>query len=121
VLLALWFLIFRNRIYPKFKKGQIQITEPYYSGVRLNKCIKEVIFTNTPQKQSALNKFFTGKIHYEINPVYEKNIYLRPKNKNSIQIKLPLGARISPMSFRLEKYNKYEIKLNNKKIKIQYS
>jgi len=119
--LLLWFLWLRNSIYPKFSKGQVQILEPYFSGIRLNENIREVIFTDTMKKQSTINKIFTGNIHYDVNNIYSKSIHLFPKKHNKIKIKLPLGASIKPTIYNLEKYNKYEIKLNNNSIKIQYS
>ncbi|MGO1751597.1 MAG: hypothetical protein ACTHYV_03805 [Psychroflexus sp.] len=120
-ILLIWFLIFRNMLHPKFKKGKIQILSPYFGGVSFNANTKLIVFTDTHKKQKALNKIFTGKIIYEINSVYTDDIILRPGRGNKIKIKLPIGATIIPAVSNLEKFNSYTIQLNNEEIKIQYS
>jgi hypothetical protein len=120
-LLLIWFLIIRNQLYPKMKKGRIQILSPYFGGVNIDGNTKLVIFTKSAQKQSGLNKIFTGKVQYEVNPVYENDIILRPGRGNKIRIKLPVGSRITPPVMNLEKFNMYKIKLTNQIIEIQYS
>jgi len=120
-LLLIWFLIFRNQVYPKMKKGKIQILSPYFGGLNITGNTKLVIFTKSAKKQSGWNKLFTGKVQYEVNPVYENDIILRPGRGNKIRIKLPIGSKITPPVINLEKYNKYKIKLVNQIIEIQYS
>ncbi len=119
--LLTWFLVFRNMLHPKFKKGKIQILSPYFGGVSFNRNTKLVVFTNTFKKQKILNRIFTGKIIYEVNSVYSEDIILRPSRGNKIKIKLPVGARIKPSVINLEKFSNYSIKLNTEKIEIQYS
>ena len=120
-LLALWFLIFRNISYPKFKKGKIQILEPYFSGVNFGGNTKLIVFTNKRIKQSLLSNIFSGKIEYEVNTLYDKEIKLRPGRGNKIKLKLPLGAKITPPVVNLEKFQSYTLEINKQKIKIQYS
>ncbi|WP_338733452.1 hypothetical protein [Mangrovimonas cancribranchiae] len=119
--LIIWFLFLRNKIYPKFKKGRIQILSPYFGSVLLNRNIKLIILTSSPKKQKYFNKVFTGKIQYEINPIYDKDIILRPGRGKKIKIKLPLGTQISPPSINLEPYNSYKVKTEKHIIEIQYS
>jgi hypothetical protein len=119
--LVLWFLVLRNMIHPKFKRGKIQILAPYFGGINMDRNTKLVVFTNTYQKQNGFNKIFTGKIKYEINSIYEKEIILRPGRGNKVKIKLPMGARLTPPVINLEKFNKYKIKVNKEIIEIQYS
>jgi len=119
-LLVLWFLI-RNMIYPKFKKGRIQILEPYFSGINFGRGTKLIVLTNKRTKQSLFNEIFTGKIEYEVNQLYDKEIELRPRKGNKIKIKLPLGAKIFPPVVNLEKFQSYTLEINKQKIKIQYS
>ena len=119
--LLFWFLMLRNMIHPKFKKGNIQILTPYFGGVTFSRNIKLVIFTNTIQKQNIFNKIFTGKIQYEINSIYDKPIILRPGRGNKIKIKLPIGASLTPPVIHLEKFKTYSININNQVVEIQYS
>ncbi|MBQ0768863.1 MAG: hypothetical protein KBT58_06195 [Bizionia sp.] len=121
VLSLIWFLIIRNRLHPKFKKGRLQILKPYFGGVSFNKNTKLIVFTNSPKKQKLLSKVFTGTILYEVNSVYKQDIILRPGRKDKIKIKLPVGAQLSPSVINLEKFNSYTITLNNEVIQIQYS
>ncbi|RYM34799.1 hypothetical protein ERX46_05340 [Brumimicrobium glaciale] len=120
-ILLLWFLVFRNRIYPKFKKGKIQILKPYFGGITFNRKAKLIVLTATQKKQKLLNKVFTGKVIYEVNTMYQEDIILRPGRGSKLKIKLPIGARISPSVINLEKFNKYSIQYNNESIEIQYS
>jgi hypothetical protein len=119
--LLTWFMVLRNKIYPKFKRGNIQILSPYFKGVTITKNTRLIVFTNSNKKQKSLNIIFTGKIIYHVNPIYEKDIFLRPGKRNKIKIKLPFGARINPMVNSLEKFNKYIIQIEKEKIEIQYS
>ena len=77
-------------MFKKFKKGKIHILSPYFNGVDIGKNTKLVIFTSQRQKQSSLNKLFTGKIQYEVNSIYENKIILRPGRGNKIKLKLHL-------------------------------
>lgn len=120
-LLVVWFLVFRNRLHPKFKRGKIQILSPYFGGVSFNQNTKLIVFTSSNQKQSAFNRIFTGKIIYEVNPIYSIDIFLRPGRANKIKIKLPVGATIKPPVTQLDKFSEYKIILNQNIIKIQYS
>lgn len=119
--LLLWFLLLRNMLYPKFKKGRLQILKPYFGGISFNGNTKLIVFTNTLKKQQVLNKIFTGKIVYEVNSMYKQDISFRPGRNNKIKIKLPIGARINPQVINLEKFNSYSIKLGGEVIEIQYS
>jgi hypothetical protein len=87
----------------------------------LTKNTKLVIFTKKTQRQKGLNKLFTGKIQYEVNSIYENDIFLRPGRRNKIKIKLPIGSKITPQVNNLEKFNTYKIEVNKQIIEIQYS
>ncbi|QOW09802.1 hypothetical protein Q73A0000_05175 [Kaistella flava (ex Peng et al. 2021)] len=120
-LLSVWFLVLRNMLHPKFKRGKIQILSPYFGGVSFNQNTKLIVFTSTIKKQSAFNRIFTGKIIYEVNPIYSNDIILRPGRANKIKIKLPVGVTIKPAVANLDKFSEYTIMLNKNIIKIQYS
>lgn len=119
--LVIWFLFIRNAMYPKFKTGKIQVLSPYFGGIQLGRGIRLVILSKAAQKQSMMNKFFTGKIQYEVNSIYEMDLLLRPGRGNKIKIKLPIGSKITPPVVNLEKYSKYKIEINKQLIEIQYS
>ncbi|WP_159020639.1 hypothetical protein [Algibacter sp. L3A6] len=119
--LLMWFLIIRNKVYSKFKKGKIQIVTPYFKGINITRNTRLIVFTNVTTKQKVFNRVFTGKIIYEVNPIYENKIILRPGRGNRIKIKLPLGVKITPQVVNLEKFNNYNIKLGQESLEIQYS
>lgn len=119
--LFVWFLILRNFVFPKFKSGKLQVLSPYFGGVRLSKNTRMVVFTNKAEKQSILNIIFSGKIQYEVNPIYDSPWILRPGRGNKIRTKLPAGLFITPPTLNLEKFNKYSIKTANTIVEVQYS
>ena len=120
-LVVIWFLVLRNMLHPKFKRGKIQILSPYFGGISFNQNTKLIVFTSNAKKQNTFNRIFTGKIIYEVNPIYGSDILLRPGRVNKVKIKLPLGATIKPAVIQLDKFSEYAIKINNNTIKIQYS
>ncbi len=119
-ILLLWFFILRNQFYPKMKRGKIQVLSPYFGGVIIKSNTKLIIFTHTKQKQSWLNKVFTGNIIYDVNSIYKNDITFKKGRGSKIKIKLPIGSRITPPVMNLAKHSSYKIKLSNQTIQIQY-
>lgn len=118
----IWFLILRDRIYPKIKSGVIQIQSPYFESVKLNRAMK-VIFSDHQKKQRLSEKFWKGKIISKANVVWTHDFILsRGKKKGQLKYKLPYNYIIksidnTPMGIYLDRYKSYEI-INDNKEKI---
>lgn len=106
--LALWFLIIRWMVYDYIKVGSIRITEPYYSQRRI-KGARQVVFTNKATKQGWLNRLFTGKIIYEINPVWTSPVIFEASSKGEVKMKSNNKYSIDPFDFKLRKQEEYTL------------
>ena len=85
--LLLWFLCFKQIIYPTFRVTRLLLTgpEPYFSQLRV-KGYRMCILSATPPKQNWLNRIFTGAIKYETNAVWTAPIVIEPRDKTSVRI-----------------------------------
>ena len=119
IFIFIWFFIFRNQFYPKMKKGRIQVQSPYFKSIP-TKGVRMIIFSREPRKQGYWDRLWKGKILYEINTIWDKDVIITPKRKN-LKIKLPPGFIIKPVTLTLTKYNTYEIKTEKQTIKLQYN
>lgn len=94
ICLFIWFVCLRNSIYPKFQNVRKRITIkkdgqtiamiplPDFKGCRM------FVLTNTPVKQSILERIFIGNIKYLVNPEFTNQIVLVPANrKNFIAVR----------------------------------
>jgi hypothetical protein len=50
---------------------------------------RKLVLTNKPQKQSAINKLFTGKIQYELNQIWSSDVMIEPRDRNSVRLRCP--------------------------------
>ena len=117
-LLVIWFLFIKRLAYPTFKVGRMQITDPYYSSLKI-KGARKVILTNSPSKQSFLNKLFTGKIVYEANPIWTQPVVFE-SSKGKAKLQTNKFYSIDPYASTLIKQVEYSLTNNktNKKIKL---
>lgn len=119
--LVLWFLILKPMLYPTISVGSIMISDPYFSNVRV-KGARRVIFANKMQRQSALNRLFTGKVICNVNPCWTKPLVMEPSKKrirvqrNSAYVFDPFGAILSPRTdyvvLNNETNQKIQLKVN---------
>ena len=116
--LVLWFLLIRWMVYDYIKVGSIRITEPYYSQRRI-KGARQIVFTNKPSKQGFLNKLFTGKIIYEINPVWSTPVVFESASKGEVKMKNNNKYSIEPFDFKLKKQEEYTLTNEDTKEKIK--
>lgn len=86
-LLILWFVVFKNILYPKMSRGTIMINTPYSKSIRV-RGFRKLVFSNKIEKQSVVEKIFAGKILYEINPLWDSDVIFYPQNKKSLGLKL---------------------------------
>jgi hypothetical protein len=90
VLLLLWLLVLKPSFYPTFRVGKVQLTDPVpYSSLKRVKRYRKLVLTNTTGKQSALNKLFTGKILFEVNPLWTADVVIEPKDRTSVRLRYP--------------------------------
>ena len=116
--LVLWFMILKNILYPTFKIGNIQILgDTYFSNKRINKA-RMLVATSSNKKQSALNRFFTGKIVYERNAMWSDEWELYPKGKNA-RIAVKGKYMLMPMATTLNKQVDYQMEHLNTKNKVK--
>ena len=106
--LLLWFLLIRWMVYDYIKVGSIRITEPYFSQRKI-KGARQLVFTNKPVKQSCLNKLFTGKIIYEINPVWTVPLFFEAASKGQVKMKHNQNYTIEPYDMVLKKQEEYTL------------
>lgn len=116
--LALWFLMIRWMVYDYIKVGSIRITEPYYSQRQI-KGARQLVFTSKPTKQSFLNRLFTGKIIYEINPVWNVPVIFEAASKGQVKMRHNQNYTIDPYDMVLKKQEEYTLFNENTRDKIK--
>ncbi len=87
-----WFLILKPLKYPRFPKFRkmvlVKKDRAVVAQFTVNfKGARCVVFANKKQRQSTLNKLFTGKIDTIVNPVFEDPITFIPKRKKKAMAK----------------------------------
>jgi len=122
--LILWFLIFKKVQFPSVKTPKIELTQPYFSSLKV-KGARQVVFSNKACKQGFLDRLFKGTIVYSKNDCWTQEVHVFPgRKKGQLRIKLPSGYQIKsstdkkPVSFLLERFQGYDI-INEKKEVIQ--
>lgn len=86
--LLIWLLVLKPMIFPTFRVGKIVLSDPvpYMSQKKLRGNRRLVLTKNKPS-QSGLNKFFTGKIIYDVNPMWTTDIIVEPRDRNSVRVR----------------------------------
>ena len=90
--LLIWFVLLRPILFPHFKKFRktVLINQNGTIIAQLNvnfKGAKKVVFATKEQKQSILNRIFTGKIITKVHPAFEEPITFIPKGKKKAILK----------------------------------
>ncbi len=106
--LMLWFILVRGIVYDYIKVGSIRITDSYYSQRRI-KGARQVVFTNKSVKQSALSRIFTGRIIYEVNPVWTTPVIFEPTSRGEVKMRRTDKYTIDPYDFKLRKGEEYTL------------
>ena len=88
--LLVWLFVLKPIFFPTFRVGKILLSDPvpYNSLLRIRN-YRKLILTSKPQKQKTLNKFFTGKILYEVNEIWTSDVVVEPKDKVSVRLRYP--------------------------------
>jgi hypothetical protein len=88
--LLVWLFVLKPIVFPTFRVGKILLSDPvpYNSLLRIRN-YRKLILTSKSQKQKTLNKFFTGKILYEVNEIWTSDVVVEPKDKVSVRLRYP--------------------------------
>lgn len=88
--LVVWLFVLKRIFFPVFRVGRVVLTDPVpYNSMKQLKRYRKLVLTNKPQKQSAINKLFTGKIQYELNQIWSSDVMIEPRDKNSVRLRCP--------------------------------
>lgn len=117
--LLIWFLLIRNKMYPKMARGQIILNSPYYKSIK-TKGKRQVIFTDKHYKQGWFNKLFAGKIIYEKNDLWQEEIKFSPARLRQLRIKMPADYNIVPFTSKIDQGKNYTIKGNQEEVKFSF-
>ncbi|MBR1544142.1 MAG: VWA domain-containing protein [Muribaculaceae bacterium] len=119
--LILWFAIIKNVIYSYIKVGSMMISEPYFSQRRIRGA-RRVVLTDKPQKQGALNRLFTGRIIYEVNPVWSSPVVIEA-SKNQVRMRPNSEYTVEPFDIPMLRQTEYTVtnETNKEKIKITFN
>jgi hypothetical protein len=119
ILLVVWRIFIRNRIFEPFKVKKLFIFYPEsMKTVKIKGCYK-VICSNTKQSQSLIGKFFKGKIIFEKNEFWTKDVEIVPKDRKSIRVRPARGFTATPSNTVTAGVVTEITDMNNKIIKLQ--
>ncbi len=97
--LLVWFVVIRPARYPRFQVGAITIEgpgslnrRPHIAGCRM------LVLTSKPRKQGLLNRIFTRRIVYVINPAWSGDIIIVPASRRKAKVRCPQGWSCTPVS-----------------------
>lgn len=89
--LLVWLLILKAIFFPTFRVGKILLTDPVpYNSLKRLKGYRKLVLTNKKITQGFFNRLFTGKVQYEVNPIWTNDVLIEPKDKNSVRLRCPL-------------------------------
>ena len=117
--LLIWFLLIRNKMYPKMARGHIILNSPYYKSLK-TKGARQIVFTNKPYKQGWFSKLFAGEIIYEKNDFWQDEIIFSPARRRQLRIKMPGHYSIDPFTSKIDQGQTYTIKGNKEVVKLSF-
>lgn len=116
-LLLLWFFVLKRIFYPTFKIKRIQINEPYYKSKTI-KGARLFIMTAKNNKQNIFNRWFKGKIIYEVNSEWIDPIEFTPFKKGA-KVKTFGKYSVEPYTLVIEKQQDYTFDHVDSHVKMQ--
>ena len=88
--LVVWLFVLKRIFFPVFRVGRVVLTDPApYNSMKHLRRFRKLVLTNKPQKQSAINKLFTGKIQYELYQIWTSDVVIEPRDRNSVRLRCP--------------------------------
>jgi len=106
--LVLWFVCLRQIVYPRFKVKKLYIAEPLVRNIKL-RGTRKVVFSNKEQKQSLLNKIFTGTICFMTHEIWKDEWEIVPSGKTVRLSGTKNRYLVDPPSSRLTKGEEYTL------------
>ena len=93
-MLAIWLVFFRPILYPKFGSIQKTFNVPGMAPliVRFKGARMVVLAASHPKRQSAWNRFWTGKILYKTHPAFVAPIVFKPSRGRRVLAKVQAGS-----------------------------
>jgi hypothetical protein len=97
ILLAVWRILLRHKIFEPFKVRVLYIFYPEspMQTLKIKGCYK-VICTNKKQSQSFISRFFKGKIIFLKNAFWTQDTEIVPRDKKSVRIRTSRGFIAMP-------------------------
>lgn len=102
----LWMLIMKPLLYRGISSFNLTISEPYFNSIPIHGALR-VVCTSLPKKQSALDRFFRGKIIYEVNAAWTQEWTLEPLS-NGVVLMAP-HHYVDPLDSPLEPGTEYKL------------
>ena len=106
-----WFALIKPIMYPRIRLSRLELSSKkgYYVNKRINGA-RKVVVSNSRNKQSFLNKLFTGEILYIVNEIWTSPWDLYPKGrKRVVKINLHGKYMITPITSELVNYGEYQL------------
>ncbi len=85
-LLLLWLLVLKTVFFPVFHISHVNLTgpEPYMSMLYVRGA-RQLVLTGRQRKQNFMSRLFTGKIIYEVNPLWASEVTIMPVDRKSVR------------------------------------
>lgn len=115
-ILILWIGYFNRLVFPRFKKGIINIQDPYFAPIRTTGA-RMVVITPTPKKQGWFDRIMKGKIIFHVNNLWPAEVIITPSGKN-MRFRCPSNTLTITPSLLLTRGNNYTIQSSENKTKI---
>ena len=119
--LILWFLVIKHFMYPSIGVRTIQISDPYFSKVKV-KGMRRVVFTNKDMKQGIFSRIFTGKILYKTNEIWTSPLAFEAGAKRkTLRVMRTKDYIFDPYTSMLKAPSEYLVENTNDNTKIKIS
>lgn len=120
--LLVWIFVLKPIIFPTFRVGRVQLSDPVpYSSLKHIRGYRKVILTDKKQKQNVFNKFFTGKILYDVNQLWISDIIIEPKDKKSVRLRCTKDFMVDARVLKTNQEYTIQNMVSGKKTKIKIS
>lgn len=119
-LLALWFAVIKTMLYPTIGIKNIQLKndkDDFSINIKVKGYYKVILTSNTKVKQGFFERYFVGKIKYDIDERWTSDIVFERRNKKSLRVKT--GDDFMIDSIFLEPGNEYTLEHDKTRSKIK--
>lgn len=88
--LLVWLIVLKPIFFPVFKVSRVQLVDPVpYSSMKRIRGYRLLVLTNKQPSQGIVSQIFTGKILYEVNALWEDNVFVEPRDRKSVRLRCP--------------------------------